>query len=55
MEGTPTVSQELDFGPKPTPPLAQGKKKTTSSSAICLEHQLCEFFLAWTFLEKHIV
>ena len=27
MEGTPTVSQELDFGPKPTPPLAQGKKK----------------------------
>ena len=51
MEGTPTVSQELDFGPKPTPPFAQGKK-TTSSAAICWEHQFCDFFFGLDFLRK---
>ena len=53
MEDTPTVSQELDFGPKPTHPFAQ--EEGTSSAAVCREHQLCGFFGLDFFLKKHVV
>lgn len=51
MEDTPTVSRELDFGPKSTHPFAP------EEAAALLSAGRTNYvdFLAWTFLKKHIV